>query len=66
VTLDPDEPALAAQPVSAVVDAAVFGPCRAPVRDVMVGGQWIVRAGHHPREDAVLANYRAHLARLSS
>jgi formimidoylglutamate deiminase len=66
VVLDPDEPALAAQPAAAVMDAAVFGPCRAPVRDVMVGGQWVVRDGHHPKEDAVLANYRACLARLPS
>ena len=66
VVLDPDEPALAAQPVADVIDAAVFGPCRAPVRDVMVGGRWIVRDGHHPREDVVLANYRACLARLTS
>ena len=66
VVLDPDEPALAGQPIAAVLDAAVFGPCRTPVRDVMVGGRWVVRDGHHPREDAVLANYRACLARLPS
>ena len=34
--------------VETVLDAAVFGPCRAPVRDVMVGGRWVVRDGHHP------------------
>ena len=54
VVLDTDDPALAAQPVRTVLDAAVFGPCRAPVRDVMVGGRWVVRDGHHPHEDAVL------------
>jgi len=31
----------------------------------MVAGQWVVRDGHHPREEAVLARYRATLARLS-
>ena len=66
VVLDANDPALAVQPVDALVDAAVFGPCRAPVRDVMVGGRWIVRDGRHPHEDAVLARYRACLARLSS
>ena len=30
-----------------VLDAAIFGPCRRPVRDVMVGGRWIVRDGRH-------------------
>ncbi len=65
VVLDADDPALAGQPVDALLDAAIFGPCRRPVRAVMVGGRWVVRDGKHPREDAVLARYRATLARLS-
>ena len=64
VVLNADDPALALQPTDALLDAAIFGPCRTPVRDVMVGGQWIVRDGHHPQEEAVLARYRATLARL--
>jgi formimidoylglutamate deiminase len=66
VVLDSNDPALAAQPVDAVLDAAVFGPCRRPVRDVMVGGRWVVRDGHHAHEDAVFARYRACLTRLPS
>ena len=66
VVLDADDPALAAQPVDALLDAAIFGPCRQPVRDVMVGGRWVVRDGHHPREDAIFARYRACLARLQA
>jgi formimidoylglutamate deiminase len=64
VVLDTDDPALAAQPVRTVVDAAVFGPCRAPVRDVMAGGRWVVREGRHAHEDAVLARYRECLSGL--
>ena len=66
VVLDTDDPALAGQPLETMLDAAIFGPCRRPVRDVMVGGRWIVRDGRHPREDAVLARYRACLTRLAS
>ena len=66
VVLDADDPALAAQPVRAVLDAAVFGPCRAPVRDVMVRGRWVVRDGRHPQEHAVLARYRACLSGLAA
>jgi formimidoylglutamate deiminase len=66
VVLDADDPALAEQPVDAILDAVIFGPCRKPVRDVMVGGRWVVRDGHHPHEDAVFARYRACLARLQS
>jgi formimidoylglutamate deiminase len=64
VVLDAGEPALAGQPIDAMLDAAIFGPCRRPVRDVMVGGRWVVRDGRHPREDAVFARYRACLGRL--
>jgi formimidoylglutamate deiminase len=42
----------------------VFGPARSPVRDVMVGGRWVVRDGLHANEQATLADYRAALARL--
>ena len=66
VVLDGDDPALAAQPVDALLDAAIFGPCRQPARDVMVAGRWIVRDGHHPHQDAVFARYGACLARLQS
>jgi formimidoylglutamate deiminase len=59
VVLDVRDPALAAQPVDALLDAAVFGPCRTPVRDVMVGGRWVVRDGRHPDEEVVLARYRS-------
>jgi formimidoylglutamate deiminase len=64
VVLDPHDPALACQSVESLLDAAVFGPCRAPVRDVMTGGRWVVRDGHHPEEDAVFARYRSCLGRL--
>ena len=63
--LDADDPALAGQPAEALLDAAVFGPCRRPVRDVMVDGRWVVRDGRHPQQDAVLARYRNTLARLT-
>ena len=41
-----------------VLDAAIFGPSRAPVRHVMVAGAWRVRDGRHPREESVLARFR--------
>src|SRR5262249_2624454 len=64
VVLNTDDPALVGQASDALLDAAVFGPCRRPVRDVMVRGRWVVRDGHHPREDEVLARYRATLSRM--
>ena len=66
VVLNTDDPALASQPVDDILDAAIFGPCRQPVRDVMIGGRWVVRDGQHAEERAVLAAYRAALARLAA
>ncbi len=66
LVLDANEPALAEQPTQFVLDAAIFGPCRRPVRDVMRAGRWIVRDGHHPREHEVFERFRAALARMDA
>ena len=66
VVLDPDEPALAGHRCDTVLDAAVFGPCRRPVRDVLCSGRFIVREGHHQREAEVFARFRTVLARLEA
>ena len=65
VVLDVTDPALVEQRIDDVLDAAIFGPCRHPVRDVMVAGRWVVRDGQHPRRDAILDSYRAALTRLA-
>jgi formimidoylglutamate deiminase len=65
LVLDGDDPALVAQTAEDLLDAAIFGPCRRPVRDVMSGGRWIVREGRHLRESEVYARYRAALASLN-
>jgi formimidoylglutamate deiminase len=65
VALDAQDPALCGQGADTLLDAAIFGPCRHPVRDVMVAGRWVVRDGHHAGEEAVLARYRATIAELS-
>ncbi len=64
VVLDTRDAALVEQARDDVLDAAVFGPCRNPVRDVLARGRFVVRDGRHVDEDAVLARYRAALARL--
>lgn len=64
VVLNNDDAALAEQAPEAILDAAIFGPCTRPVRDVMVDGRWIVRDGWHPREAEVFARYRTVLREL--
>ena len=48
-----------------LLDAVVFAGNENPVRDVMVGGRWVVTEGRHVAEQAVLKRYRAVLAELT-
>ena len=64
VVMNGDDAALAEHSGDALLDAAIFGPTRQPVRDVMAGGAWVVREGRHALESAALAKYRATLKRL--
>jgi len=47
-----------------VLDAAIFAPGEPCVRDVMVGGAWLVRGGRHVAADAIAAGYARALASL--
>ena len=65
VVLDADDPALAEQCAADMIDAAIFGPARNPVRDVLVAGRFVVREGRHASEEAIFERYRRTLAALS-
>jgi formimidoylglutamate deiminase len=65
VVLNADDVALAEQQPEDMLDAAIFGPARAPVRDVMAGGRWVVEAGRHAHEEAIFARYRDTLMRCA-
>jgi formimidoylglutamate deiminase len=64
LVLDGDDPALAEQPAAHLLDAAIFGPARHVVRDVMVAGRWVIGDGHHADEEAILVRYRQTIKRL--
>jgi formimidoylglutamate deiminase len=64
VVLNGDDPALVEQAPQNVLDAAIFGPGRQIVRDVMVAGRWVIGEGHHADEEAILVRYRQTLRRL--
>jgi len=66
LVLDSEEPALAEHSGDGLLDAAIFGPARRPVRDVMVAGRWCVRDGEHPQQAASFARYRTVMKRLLS
>ncbi len=66
VVLNSDDVALAEHTGDTLLDAAIFGPTRQPVRDVMIAGAWVVRDGHHAEEGNAFTRYRATLRRLLS
>jgi len=66
LVLDADDPALACQSPQDVLDAAIFGPARAPVRDVLVGGRFVVRDGLHAQEATAFARYRDALRAIAA
>ncbi|HUH94400.1 MAG TPA: formimidoylglutamate deiminase [Casimicrobiaceae bacterium] len=64
VVLDGEDPALTEQAAANLLDAAIFGPARSTVRDVMVAGRWVIGEGHHADEEAILTRYRQTVRRL--
>jgi formimidoylglutamate deiminase len=66
VVLDPDHPALYGRQGDTLLDSWIFSGNANPVRDVIVGGQLVVRDGVHPHEEQALADYRRAVARLDA
>jgi formimidoylglutamate deiminase len=59
IRIDDRHPILAGRRGEGLLDALVFSGNVNLVRDVMVGGRWIVQDGRHPRRDEIAAAYRA-------
>ena len=64
IRIDDQHPILAGRRREALLDSLVFSGNANPVRDVMVGGRWLVHDGRHARRDEIAAAYRATVARL--
>jgi formimidoylglutamate deiminase len=64
VVIDTEKPTLIGKSGDVLLDAIVFAGNENPVRDVMVGGRWVVTEGHHVAEHLVLSRYRAALEQL--
>ena len=63
VVLDKDLPVMTGKLRDHIIDTAVFA-ARVPVMDVMVGGHWVVKNGHHKREAEILRKYKAVIEKL--
>jgi formimidoylglutamate deiminase len=65
IVLDTASPALVGRTGHAIVDSFIFSGQPTPVRDVMVGGRWLVQDGQHFAEVPVASRYRRALQKLS-
>lgn len=66
IVLDEASALLAARDETSVLDSFLFAGNTALVRDVMVGGRWMVRDFRHRDEDRIAARYRNVVDRLRS
>ena len=65
VVLDTDHPSLVGRHGLGLLDAWVFSGNRTPVRDVMVAGAWVVRAGSHLRGQEIQTTFARTMRRLA-
>lgn len=65
IRLDSEHPLLTGRADEQLLDSLVFSGNVSVVRDVMVGGRWLVRDGRHVARDAIGRAYRDALRRLA-
>lgn len=66
IVLDRGITTFAGASYSQVVDAFVFAGQPNPVSDVMVAGEWVIKAGKHAKEDEVFARYNELVGRIAA
>jgi formimidoylglutamate deiminase len=66
IVLDDASPLLAARDEASVLDTFLFAGNTPLVRDVMVGGEWVVRGFHHGDEDRIAQDYCAAVEALAA
>jgi formimidoylglutamate deiminase len=66
LVLDRDHPTMVGAPVENALDHVVFAGGDAAIRDVMVGGRWVVKARHHAAEVPLQGEFSQLMHRLAS
>ena len=66
VVLDTDHPALVGKDEDQLLDAWIFSGEDTPVRDVMVGGAWVVKDGRHFGQEEIATAYRGVARKLAA
>jgi formimidoylglutamate deiminase len=65
VVLDSDHPSMVGDTGEAALDHLIFAGGSAAIRDVMVGGRWVIKDGRHALADALAGSFRDLMRRLS-
>ena len=65
IVLDESHPVLIGRRGDVALDSLVFAAARSAVRDVMVGGRWVVRGGRHGEDERITDAYRRVAAELA-
>jgi formimidoylglutamate deiminase len=65
VVLDAQCPSLVGHSPETLVDAWIFSGNANPVRDVVIGGEWVVREGRHRYEEQAAADFAKTMRRLA-
>lgn len=66
LVLDADAPTLYGRRGDALMDSLIFASTPPVVRDVMVGGKWVVREGRHRAEERIAAAFRRAIDRIAA
>ncbi len=66
LVLDGEHPAMAGASADAALDRLLFAGADKAIRDVMVGGRWVVKNGRHAADERLRADFARVMANLSS
>lgn len=66
LVLDVDHPSMLGSAPETALDHLLFAGGEAAIRDVMVAGRWVVKDGHHAREEEVAPRFAALMRRFAA
>jgi formimidoylglutamate deiminase len=66
LVLDAMHPSLAGVSADGALDRLLFAGADKAIRDVMVGGRWVVKGGHHAADERLRADFDRIMSNLSS
>jgi formimidoylglutamate deiminase len=66
LVLDAMHPSLAGAPADGALDRVLFAGADKAIRDVMVGGRWVVKGGHHAADERLRVDFDRIMSNLSA